>query len=66
MVVLPGLWLADVFPDEEWDELGPNEANHPQYHLKLLLDRIVWFVRIQRGGRSRERPGREPAASARA
>jgi ATP-dependent helicase/nuclease subunit B len=45
MVVLPGLWLADVFPEEEWRALGPGEsgrgeAAHPQFHLKLLLDRI--------------------------
>ena len=45
MVVLPGLWLANVFPDDEWDALGPEEngrgeATHPQFHLKLLLDRI--------------------------
>src|SRR6476661_8362285 len=45
MVVLPGLWMRDVFPDEEWDALGPDEdgrgeSGHPQYHLKLLLDRI--------------------------
>ena len=45
MVVLPGLWLADLFPPEEWEALGPDEANrgeptHPQFHLKLLLDRI--------------------------
>jgi ATP-dependent helicase/nuclease subunit B len=39
MVVLPGLWLADIFPDEEWDALD-GEGTHPQYHLKLLLDRI--------------------------
>ena len=45
MVVLPGLWLSNVFPDAEWDSLGPDEngrgeATHPQFHLKLLLDRI--------------------------
>ncbi|HJP68562.1 MAG TPA: PD-(D/E)XK nuclease family protein [Sphingomicrobium sp.] len=45
MVVLPGLWLSKLFPDEEWDALGPDEsgrgeATHPQYQLKLLLDRI--------------------------
>jgi ATP-dependent helicase/nuclease subunit B len=45
MVVLPGLWLSSVFPDDEWDALGPDEngrgeATHPQYHLKLLLDRL--------------------------
>lgn len=39
MVVLPGLWLPDVFPDAEWDALD-SEATHPQHHLKLLLDRI--------------------------
>ena len=44
-VVLPGLWLANVFPEEEWDALGADEtgrgeANHPQAHLKLLLDRL--------------------------
>jgi len=45
MVVLPGLWLSRIFPDAEWDALGPDdqgrsEATHPQLHLKLLLDRI--------------------------
>jgi ATP-dependent helicase/nuclease subunit B len=45
MVVLPGVWLANVFPEEEWDALGPDEngrgeATHPQFHLKLLLDRM--------------------------
>jgi ATP-dependent helicase/nuclease subunit B len=45
MVVLPGLWLSNVFPEEEWDALGPDEsgrgeATHPQFHLKLLLDRL--------------------------
>jgi ATP-dependent helicase/nuclease subunit B len=45
MVVLPGLWLANVFPNDEWDALGPDEdgrgeATHPQFHLKLLLDRL--------------------------
>ena len=45
MVVLPGLWLPSLFPDEEWDSLGPDEkgrveAAHPQFHLKLLLDRL--------------------------
>ncbi len=45
MVVLPGLSLASGMPDEEWDALGPDqrgrmEETHPQYHLKVLLDRI--------------------------
>jgi ATP-dependent helicase/nuclease subunit B len=45
MVVLPGLALKSAMPDEEWDALGPDESGrgeetHPQFHLKLLLDRI--------------------------
>ena len=45
MVVIPGLALRSVLPDEEWDALGPDESKrgeetHPQFHLKLLLDRI--------------------------
>ena len=45
MVVVPGLWLGNVLPKAEWDALGPDEdgraePTHPQYHLKLLLDRI--------------------------
>ena len=50
MVVLPGLDLA--MADEEWASLGPHAPDpvtgrrkrsietHPQYHLKLLLDRM--------------------------
>ena len=45
MVVLPGLSLAGAMQDTEWDALGPDdrgrtEQTHPQFHLKLLLDRI--------------------------
>jgi ATP-dependent helicase/nuclease subunit B len=45
MVVLPGLWLENICPKEQWDALGPDEqgrteATHPQFHLKLLLDRM--------------------------
>ena len=45
MVVLPALSLSNVLPDREWDALGPDEfgraeQTHPQYHLKLLLDRM--------------------------
>jgi ATP-dependent helicase/nuclease subunit B len=67
MVVLPGLWLGDVFPDEEWDALGPDEngrgeATHPQFHLKLLLDRIgVARDEVQRwrwSGRAASSPAR--------
>ncbi|URW76307.1 double-strand break repair protein AddB [Sphingomonas donggukensis] len=50
MVVLPGLGLA--MGDAEWEALGPHapdpvtgrraraETTHPQFHLKLLLDRM--------------------------
>ncbi|MFL6844756.1 MAG: double-strand break repair protein AddB [Allosphingosinicella sp.] len=49
LVIFPGLDLA--MPDEEWDSLGPHEAEegrprrratetHPQFHLKQLLDRM--------------------------
>jgi len=50
MVVLPA--LDPDMPDAEWDALGPFEPNpdtgqrrpsietHPQFHLKLLLDRM--------------------------
>ena len=45
MVVLPGLSLSRTMPDEEWDALGPDERGrveetHPQFHLKMLLNRI--------------------------
>ena len=45
MVVLPGLWLSGLFSNEEWEALGPDdvgrgEATHPQFQLKLLLDRL--------------------------
>ena len=45
MVVVPGLALSSTLPDGEWDALGPDdggrgEETHPQFHLKLLLDRI--------------------------
>ena len=48
LVVLPALDLG--MPDDEWDMLGPHEGepgrqrrsaeSHPQFHLKLLLDRM--------------------------
>ena len=45
MVVLPGLASPAAVPDEEWAALGPDdegrgEETHPQFHLKLLLDRM--------------------------
>jgi len=49
MVVLPGIDLD--MPGDEWDSLGPHQPDdsavpqpsietHPQFHLKLLLDRM--------------------------
>ena len=50
MVVLPG--LATDMPDDQWQSLGPHDPDpvtgrrrraietHPQFHLKLLLDRM--------------------------
>jgi len=72
VVVLPGLWLADVMPDEEWDALGPREngrgeATHPQFHLKLLLDRIgIARGEVQRwrwSGRAASPPARARAVA---
>ncbi len=45
MVVLPGLARESAMPKEEWDSLGPHEnergeETHPQFHLKLLLERM--------------------------
>ena len=44
-VVLPALSLSRTMPDAEWDALGPDEQGraeetHPQFHLKLLLNRM--------------------------
>jgi ATP-dependent helicase/nuclease subunit B len=72
MVVLPGLLLGEVFPNDEWDALGPDEngrgeATHPQYHLKLLLDRIgVARDEVQRwrwSGRGASPPARSRAVA---
>ena len=66
-VILPGLWLDDTFPKEEWEALGPDEngrgeATHPQFHLKLLLERLG----IGRGEVKRWRwSGRSPSPPAR-
>ena len=45
MVVLPALASEAAMPAEEWGALGPDEQrrgeeSHPQFHLKLLLDRL--------------------------
>ncbi len=44
-VVLPGLARSSGMSAQEWDALGPDEQGkgeetHPQFHLKLLLDRL--------------------------
>ena len=72
MVVLPGLNLSRVMPDEEWEALGPNEDGggdpaHPQYHLKQLLDRMgVARGEVQPwrdGGRASSSPARARAVA---
>ena len=80
MVVLPGLDLA--LPEPEWEALGPHEPDeetgrrppaietHPQFQLKLLLDRMsVARGEVERwgGGGARGRSGGDaPAARSRA
>jgi ATP-dependent helicase/nuclease subunit B len=72
MVVLPGLWLQAQLPDEEWEALGPDENGrqetaHPQFHLKLLLDRLgVARAEVQTwrwSGRASSSPARARAAA---
>ena len=72
MVALPGLWLADLLPTEEWQALGPDdngrgESGHPQFHLKQLLDRIgVARDEVQRwrwSGRGASPPARSRAVA---
>lgn len=79
MVVLPGLDLA--MPDEEWAALGPHQPDpitgrrrpsietHPQFHLKLLLDRLGvgrGEVRLWRRGGGRDAPAARSRAVANA
>lgn len=67
LVVFAGLDLA--MPDAEWDALGPHHSDaergiarrpietHPQFHLKLLLDRLGVArgeVRLWRDGSDRD------------
>ncbi len=69
MVVLAG--LGTTMPSEEWDALGPHDADpatglrarsievHPQFHLKLLLERIGVSrgeVQVWRGGSDLDAP----------
>ena len=68
-VVLPALDLD--MPQEEWDSLGPNTSDattgrrpisietHPQFHLKLLLERMSvgrGEIRLWRWGGGRDAP----------
>jgi ATP-dependent helicase/nuclease subunit B len=75
MVVLPGVDLD--LPQEEWESLGPHRPDqvhgrrapaietHPQFHLKLLLDRMgVGRGEVQRWRRGGGRDS--PAARSRA
>lgn len=43
-VLLPALAMEREMPDAEWEALrpadGPAQLTHPQYHLRLLLDRM--------------------------
>ena len=62
-VVLPGLALPGVMPDDEWGALGTDDDGrgnqaHPQYHMKVLLARLG----VARG-EVREWKGRGRAAS---
>lgn len=72
LVVFAGLDLA--MPADEWDALGPHDVDehngmrrrsietHPQFHLKLLLDRIgagrdevrTWRASVEGGGSERD------------
>ena len=70
MVVLPALVLPEVMADEEWDALGPDadgrsQQTHPQFHLKLLLDRLgvarAEVARWRQSGRSASSPRRARA-----
>ena len=72
MVVLPGLWLAELFPKQEWEALGPDEKGrgetaHPQFHLKLLLDRMgIGRDEVRRwrwSGRAESPPARSRAVA---
>ena len=78
-VVLPALDLE--LPEEEWEALGPHEAvettgrrrpsieTHPQFHLKLLLDRMNVGrseVRLWRWGGGRDAPAARSRAIANA
>jgi len=72
MVVLPGLSMPEILPDGEWDALGPDddgrgEETHPQFHLKLLLNRMgVGRAEVQRwrqSGRAASSPARARAVA---
>lgn len=70
-VVLPALAMQKEMPDDEWNALIPEEGapevTHPQYHLRLLLNRMgvaraeveTWSA----GGRGAARAERGRAAA---
>ncbi|WP_265529786.1 double-strand break repair protein AddB [Sphingomicrobium marinum] len=70
-VVLPALAMQKEMPDAEWDALIPEEGapevTHPQYHLRLLLDRMgVSRAEVETwgaGGRGAARAERGRAAA---
>ncbi|NNC48064.1 MAG: double-strand break repair protein AddB [Sphingomonas sp.] len=70
-VVLPALAMHKEMPDAEWDALIPQdgapEVTHPQYHLRLLLDRMgVSRAEVETwgaGGRGAARAERGRAAA---
>ena len=71
-MVLPGLWLDGVMPDGGMGCAGagrarPGRGSHPQYHLKLLLERMGvdrGEVRLWRSpGEERVAGGPRPARS---
>ncbi len=70
VVVLAGLSAPLVMPDEEWQSLaseeGGAEETHPQYHLKLLLDRMGVAREEVQPWRQSGRRSASPAARSRA
>lgn len=70
-VVLPALAMEKEMPEAEWDALIPQEGTpevtHPQYHLRLLLDRMgVARAEVETwgaGGRGAARAERGRAAA---
>jgi ATP-dependent helicase/nuclease subunit B len=79
-VVLPGLADDRLMPEAQWQALGPEgeagerpEPTHPQYHLKLLLERMnvnraevrPWPVETPQSCRARVRVAAQALTAAR-